>query len=324
MAGGEMSSSGLTVALDCGAWSCELVPAAEYRSPTSVPLRLITGDELKALENDRRTFARYFRPGYDFRRTITTDIDAIRSFVRDHLNVAHWNQPTDNAGIERILKHAVADGRLVPVIDRDRFVPVRTRQAPHAPQHWGETYWTGGGAVAASPRGKTFHQSVMESMGLDVEGATAYIEKYNAMVERMDAIRAASVAKRAVASSGDDFPGMVETAAGAALGNGDESGDVFDDGGGVFDEAVSGDDAVDVSTPLGDAQPFAYMPDALSDDVTEFAARGGSEANEVECFTQYERELDLCRALGGPMGGLRGKALCEQNAFDRYQQCRGY
>lgn len=113
-----MSYHGLTVALNCGAWSCELVPAAEYRSPTGVRLRLITGDEQKALENDRRTFARYFRPGYDFRRTIATDIDAIRSFVRDHLNVAHWNQPTDNAGIERFLKHAVADGRLVPVIDR--------------------------------------------------------------------------------------------------------------------------------------------------------------------------------------------------------------
>lgn len=227
-----MSYNGLAVPLDRGTWSCELVPAAGYRSPSGVPMRFISGDELKLLEDDSRTFTRCFRPRYDFRQTVTTDIDAIRSFMRDHLNVAHWNQPTDNAGIEHILKQAVADGRLVPVIDRDRRIPVRTGQVSHAPQHWGETYRTGGGGAASSPRPKTFHQSVMESMGLDADGATAYIVKYNAMVERIDAVLAKNAARRAaIAAAGSDgLPGVVEAVAGAVFGDNDsDSSDDADD-----------------------------------------------------------------------------------------------
>ncbi|CAM2181700.1 hypothetical protein PSAC2689_40233 [Paraburkholderia sacchari] len=30
------------------------------------------------------------------------------------------------------------------------------------------------------------------------------------------------------------------------------------------------------------------------------------------------------RQDGGPMGGARGIALCKQQAFQNYQQCRGY
>ena len=79
-----------------------------------------------------------------------------------------------------------------------------------------------------------------------------------------------------------------------------------------------------LNTPLADAQPFNYQPDDLSDDVTDIAARGVSAAEDAECFAQYERDLDLCEALGGPMGGARGIALCKQNAFDNFQQFRGY
>jgi hypothetical protein len=55
---------------------------------------------------------------------------------------------------------------------------------------------------------------------------------------------------------------------------------------------------------------------------------GGREARESECFARYENDLDLCELLGGPMGGPKGgpraRALCKQNAFERYQQCRGF
>jgi len=78
------------------------------------------------------------------------------------------------------------------------------------------------------------------------------------------------------------------------------------------------------STPLGDAEPFELGESTLSDDVMEIAARGVSEGQEADCYAEYERALDLCTAVAGPMSGERGLALCRANAFDNYQQCRGY
>ena len=80
----------------------------------------------------------------------------------------------------------------------------------------------------------------------------------------------------------------------------------------------------DSATPLGDAEPFSLGPDSSSNDMMTVAARGVSERDEGECYEEYERDMDLCNALGGPMGGARGLALCQQNAFLKYQQCRGF
>ena len=57
----------------------------------------------------------------------------IQRILSDHMNVAHWNLPTDNAGIERALKRAVAEGKLVPVINRDRRTPAQTYRPTPAP-----------------------------------------------------------------------------------------------------------------------------------------------------------------------------------------------
>ncbi len=287
-----MSYNGLTVPLDIGSWSCELVPVDDYRSPSGEWLRFASGEERKQIEDDRRTFERYFRPDYDFRRTIRTDVDAIRSFLGQHLNVAHWNLPVDNASIERVLKRAVSEGRLVPIVERDGRTAVGTARAAHAPQFWSAPYrGSGGGSVMASPREKTFHQSVMESMGLSADAATAYIVKDNAMVERLNAAqdaRAAANRLRALTDDGIDGAGS------------------------------------DDSTPLGDAQPFAYTPDALSDDVTEIAARGVSEAQEAECDAIYDAEMMACSLAGAMYRDPRTFALCKQRAFQNYQACRGY
>jgi hypothetical protein len=94
-----------------------------------------------------------------------------------------------------------------------------------------------------------------------------------------------------------------------------------------FVSRTSGDaaaPAVDSSTLLSGAQPFEYGEDSPLGDVQDIAARGVSEADEGECYEEYERDMDLCNALGGPMGGARGLALCQQNAFAKYQQCRGF
>jgi hypothetical protein len=82
--------------------------------------------------------------------------------------------------------------------------------------------------------------------------------------------------------------------------------------------------ADNATTSLGDAAPFEYVKSAAIDDVLSVAARGVSEAIETQCMAEYERALDMCGAVAYPMGLSRGMALCRENAFDRYQQCRGY
>ncbi|WP_258187797.1 hypothetical protein [Trinickia symbiotica] len=80
----------------------------------------------------------------------------------------------------------------------------------------------------------------------------------------------------------------------------------------------------DSSSPLSDAQPFDLGDAHASEDSMNVAVRGVSDEAEGECHDEYERDMDLCKALAGPMGGARGLALCQQNAFLKYQQCRGF
>lgn len=94
----------------------------------------------------------------------------------------------------------------------------------------------------------------------------------------------------------------------------------------AMQKAASGFSEVadNAKAPLGDAAPFEYVKTATSDDVLSIAARGVSDAQESICLAAYESALDLCGVLAFPMGGARGVAVCKANAFDRYQQCRGY
>ncbi|WP_052391892.1 hypothetical protein [Paraburkholderia bannensis] len=239
-----------------GGWQCALVPARDIED-VDRGCRLSYEERQKArnareeqMEQDRRDFEQLFRVSIARRAARTSgDFSAYADFIGKHVR-GRWHKPIDGEDITRILREAVRDGLIVPVIDRDWRGSVGVSKR-YAPQTWGETYRSGGGdAVAASPRGKTFHQSVMESMGLDADGATAYIEKYNAMVERIDAIQAANAARRAAAAAAsydDDLLGAVEAAAGAAPGDGDDS------------------------TPLGDAQPFDYQPDMPDGDAEDLA-----------------------------------------------------
>lgn len=77
-------------------------------------------------------------------------------------------------------------------------------------------------------------------------------------------------------------------------------------------------------TPLSGAEPFEYASGATDGPSQSYAARGVSDQDEGDCYDEYERDMDLCKALAGPMGGARGLALCQQNAFLKYQQCRGF
>ncbi|WP_031361502.1 hypothetical protein [Caballeronia sordidicola] len=83
-------------------------------------------------------------------------------------------------------------------------------------------------------------------------------------------------------------------------------------------------DVGSATTPLGDAAPLEYVKSVTGDDVMSLAARGVSEAQETECFAQYERDMDECTAYRSAMGGQRFMDTCSQQAFMNYQQCRGY
>lgn len=82
--------------------------------------------------------------------------------------------------------------------------------------------------------------------------------------------------------------------------------------------------ATPVSTPLGDAQPFEYTPDTLGDHATDLAARGVSEAEETDCFGEYEFDLEQCDFVKAMTQDPRAYALCKQTAFQNYQRCRGF
>ena len=128
----------------------------------------------------------------------------------------------------------------------------------------GEQSRTGGsgGNPAPKPQGlPSFRSSLMTSYGMSYDAATAYIERYNAMVDRANAV-AARNANRAASSLADDAGDLTEAA-----------------------------------TPLGDAQPFGYTPDAAGSDTEELAGlgnRGDMYACDVisaECKGSVLREF---------------------------------
>lgn len=145
-----MTWNTLDVPLETG-WQCTLIPGPQYYDLTSWgrgyrnmsarqlypnagrdsfssswdarPLsevdkgELWEKDRLRQLADDTAAFVRHFHPNWDL-RTITGEkaLRDVQAFVRDSLNLAHWNLPSDNAAVKKLLTDAVASGRLVPVV----------------------------------------------------------------------------------------------------------------------------------------------------------------------------------------------------------------
>jgi hypothetical protein len=220
-------------------------------------------DADRQLADDQRTFARAFRPAWDL-RTITggNALSAIQSFVRDSLNVVHWQQPTDNAGVRRMLCDAVASGRLIPVVNREYQGVSRVAQPSPAPQSWPSL--GGGGGYGFKPKVIFYDEftALQRANGelADVAGSTSFGASLNPFPQ---------LGAPASADDGFDLLGVVESAAGALPGGADDDWDGGDDN--AVEEAVSGD-LGDNSTLLGDAQPFEYnedMPDGDSFDIAK-------------------------------------------------------
>jgi hypothetical protein len=97
---------------------------------------------------------------------------------------------------------------------------------------------TGGAGGNPAPKAQavpSFRSSLMTGYGMSYDAATAYIERYNDMVDRVNAIAA-------------------RNASGAASSLADAAGDL-----------------TEAATPLGDAQPFDYQPDMPDGDAFDIA-----------------------------------------------------
>ncbi|MDR6476257.1 hypothetical protein C8K18_12631 [Paraburkholderia sp. GV068] len=93
-----------------------------------------------------------------------------------------------------------------------------------------------GNPVPKPERVPSFRSSLMNDCGMSYDAATAYIDRYNDIVDRANAVTA-RYANAAPSSLVDAASDLTETA-----------------------------------TPLGDAQPFDYAPDPVSGDTEELAA----------------------------------------------------
>lgn len=284
------SYNSLTVPLNIGTWESTLMLRREYNEQTrqrqwsrrdrqrdahqsrsrswttswSVSNRDDDEDaDERQREADERVFALYFRPSYDL-RTITggNALQEIQRFLSDCLNVAHWNLPTDNTGIEGALKQAVADGKLVSIIEREHLrTSSRTCRPSPATLRWTPS----GGGYVSKPQVmsygdfKALQQTTGEmSAGADYAGSGG--------------------------SSGFGLMAIIESAASVVLGSDDTDAASADDG------AVAASDAGDdTSTPLGDAQLFDYTPDAVNDDTEDLAA-STNNPNYAAKMLGYDRK----------------------------------
>jgi hypothetical protein len=123
-----------------------------------------------------------------------------------------------------------------------------------------------------------------------------------------------SLGRRSGSAGGFDWLGAVEDAAGAILrasGSDDDSGS----------SAMSFGEE---SPPLDEASPFEYSQNSLISDVIDIAARGVSDANEAECFAEYEFDLEQCNVVVAMTRDPRSLAMCKETAFSNYQRCRGF
>jgi len=253
-------------------WQCSLVPARDVEEPTSWWSLSYDARQKKRkereeqIEQDRRDFDRLFRVSTS-RRVARgcSDFSAYAAFIREHLSISGLSAPVDGDGVTRILRDAVRDGALIPAIDR-AWRGSRRVSRFYAPQNWPKRM----------PDPKPTVYGVRDGQFIPID-ANGYF------IDHTPYVPVAARAAATTSSGGADWLGAVETAAAAVLGGDADSGD---------DSSVGEDvasDASDDSTPLGDAQPFDYQPDELSDDTEELAA-STNNPNYAAQMLGYDRK----------------------------------
>jgi hypothetical protein len=271
-------------------WQCSLVPARDVKEPTSWwglsydEREQKRKDRQKQIEQDRRDFDRLFRVSINRQDARTSDdFRTYVAFIREHLSISGMGTPVDGEDVTRILREAVRDGWLVPAIHRAWRGSSRVAR-PYAPQSWPKRM--------PDPKPTVYGVRDGQFVPLDADGF---------FIERMAYVPvAASAGSVAASSGGADWLGVAKTAAGAVLGGGRTLGvaDSFTDGG--------------ESTPLGDAQPFDYQSDAISDGAYDLAAndRGNMYACDIisaECKGSVLREFPS-QYLNSTLNEIQGDA----------------
>jgi hypothetical protein len=241
-------------------WQCSLVPARDVQHVDRTwdvsydeRQKAIKSRE-QLIEQDRRDFDRLFRVSInrDDART-SDDFRTYAAFIREHLSISGMGTPIDGEDVTRILREAVRDGWLVPAIHRAWRGSSRVSR-PYAPQSWPKR--------APDPKPTVYGVRDGQFVPLDADGF---------FIERAPYVPVASVSGATRSSSGADWLGVVEAAAGAVLGG---TGTL-----GVADSFMDGGE----STPLGDAQAFDYRPDTPDGDSFGIA----KTPNEGEPGTWY-------------------------------------
>ncbi|WP_414441482.1 hypothetical protein [Burkholderia sp. 22PA0106] len=255
----------LYVPLNIGTWQCMLVPRRQYdannmeirwmrerrqrdsrRSWARNDRSLISRDravgwsgseaeEQRQRDEDRRAFDLYFRPNWDLHSiTGAAALGEVQTFLSELLHVAHMNLPTDNTGAERALRRAVEDGSLVPFVNRERIISASTYRPTPAPLSW-PPIGTSGGQMQPTYYGLKAAMAGGEA-GAGSSGCIALAPELGSVLDT-------GTGGATNAAGGFDWLGVAKTIAGAALGGVDSA-------------------ATDAMTmPLGDAQPFEYVPD---------------------------------------------------------------
>jgi hypothetical protein len=229
-------------------WQCMLVPARDVGEPTA--WWSLSYDERQKrrkereeqIEQDRRDFDRLLQVSISRRDAhACSDFREYAAFIREHLHISGLIAPVDGESVTRILCDAVRDGWLIPAIDRTWRGSRRVTRL-YAPQSWPKR--------APDPKPIVYGVRNGQFVPLTEDGRFIDRTPYVPVAARV----AASMSKAA----GSGWLGAVE-GAGAVLGSGDS--DTSEAG------VIS-----DASTPLGDAQPFGFEPEALGGDVEELAA----------------------------------------------------
>ncbi|MBC8638497.1 hypothetical protein IAG25_16915 [Caballeronia sp. EK] len=301
-----------------GGWHCALMPFRE--APQVDRGWRLSYEERKQekkerdeqLERDRQDFDRLFEVRIDRRSARTcSEFREYVAFINLHLRASSWDL-LDGEGITRILRVAVRDGHITPVIARNWHGGPRVFRH-YAPQRWpraasGVSFaMSGGGSNAPAGRFTGPFAAAMHAADTVLNSRLAgsgrtFSSEASGGRNGFDWLGALDAAGDAVAG----------TALGSAKGCGDDT----------MRESFCDSDGGGSS--LGDAQPFEYQSESSDGAVTGLSARGVSEANETECFADYEMDMEMCSAGGAMYKSPTYYLECKARAFQRYQQCRGY
>lgn len=198
-----------------------------------------TAEQKKAVEEGNKFTQRAYAEVW---ARDTALVQRVRSFLGTNF---HWHQRLSRSGsaleVIETLQSMIRGGSVVLVAEQFR---------------------SGGSvSVAAPPRPEvpSFRESLMTEYGMSYDAATAHIERYNDMVDRVN-----SVADRYANGTASSM-------------------------------AESVDDLAETVTPLGDAEPFEYIPDALSGNVEELAGGEGTPGNNQAQNRQFKAVI---KAIG--------------------------